>query len=198
MSPGIKSGRPGMRKPWVRVSEQATWQTFEAEAMPHVERLFRLAMWLERNRTEAEDLVQETLTQALQSFHRYKPGTNCRAWLTTILQHVRANRRRAEARAPIADAALEERVANTIPFVPPVPDSLTDEDLLAALDSIPAQHQEVILLCDVQDMTYKEIAAALDVPLGTVMSRLHRGRELLRGALTARGIGSPDKEVGTP
>jgi RNA polymerase sigma-70 factor, ECF subfamily len=71
-----------MKTPWTRVSEQATWQAFEAEAMPHLDRLFRLAMWLERDRTEAEDLVQETLAQALQSFHRYRPGTNCRAWLT--------------------------------------------------------------------------------------------------------------------
>jgi RNA polymerase sigma-70 factor (ECF subfamily) len=187
-----------MKTPWTRVSEQATWQAFEAEAMPHLDRLFRLAMWLERDRTEAEDLVQETLAQALQSFHRYRPGTNCRAWLTTILQHVRANRRRARARAPIADGGVEERVANTIPFVPPVPDSLTDEDLLAALESIPAPHQEVILLCDVQEMTYKEIAAALRVPIGTVMSRLHRGRELLRAALASRGIGSSQREVGQP
>ena len=187
-----------MKTPWTRVSEQATWQAFEAEAMPHVDRLFRLAIWLERDRTEAEDLVQETLAQALQSFHRYRPGTNCRAWLTTILQHVRANRLRARARAPVADAGVEERVANTLPFVPPVPDSLTDEDLLAALESIPAQHQEVILLCDVQEMTYKEIAAALGVPIGTVMSRLHRGRELLRAALTSRGIGSSQREVGQP
>jgi len=184
-SPGIESPRAGMKTPWGRVSEQATWQTFEVEAMPHADRLFRLAMWLERDRTEAEDLVQETLIQALQSFHRYKPGTNCRAWLLTILQHVRANRRRARGRAPV-DVGIEERVANTIPFVPPVPEVVTDEDLLAALDSIPAQHQEVILLCDVQELTYKEIAAALEIPIGTVMSRLHRGRELLRVALTAK------------
>ena len=162
--------------------------------MPHVDRLFRLAMWLERNRAEAEDLVQETLTQALQSFHRYTPGTNCRAWLITILQHVRANRRRAQGRAPI-DVAVEERFVNTVPFVPPIPEVLTDEDLLSALDSIPPQYQEVIVLCDVQEMTYKEIAAALDVPIGTVMSRLHRGRELLRVALTARSSVSSAREV---
>ena len=185
--PGIKSRGAGMKKPWVRVPDQSTWQTFETEAMPHVERLFRLAMWLEHNRAEAEDLVQETLAQALQSFHRYAPGTNCRAWLTTILQHVRANRRRAQGRSPIAEGDVEHRFANAIPFVPPVPEVLTDEDLLAALDALPPQYQEVILLCDVQEMTYKEIAAALGVPLGTVMSRLHRGRELLRVALTARG-----------
>jgi DNA-directed RNA polymerase specialized sigma24 family protein len=62
------------------------WGDFEAEALPHLDRLFRLAMWLERNRSEAEDLVQETMMQALQSFHRFPPGTNCRAWLATILQ----------------------------------------------------------------------------------------------------------------
>jgi len=183
-----------MKIPWVRVSEQTAWQTFEAEAMPHVDRLFRLAMWLERDRTEAEDLVQETLTQALQSFHRYKPGTNCRAWLMTILQHVRANRRRARGRTPV-DVGIEERVANTIPFVPPVPEVVTDDDLLAALESIPPQYQEVILLCDVQELTYKEIAAAIEIPIGTVMSRLHRGRELLRTALAAKGRASATGEA---
>ena len=163
--------------------DESAWKAFEAEAMPHVDRLFRLAMWLERNRSEAEDLVQETLTQALRSFHRFTPGTNCRAWLTTILRHVRSNRRRAQGRAPL-DSAVEERIAHTLPFVPPIPEELTDEDLLQALRGIPVQYQEVILLCDVQEMTYKEIAAALTIPIGTVMSRLHRGRELLRTALT--------------
>jgi RNA polymerase sigma-70 factor, ECF subfamily len=164
------------------------WLAFEAEAMPHVDRLFRHAMWLARNRAEAEDLVQETLVQALQSFHRFTPGTNCRAWLLSILQHVRSNRQRKQGRLVI-DSALEERVANVVPFVPPIPDRLTDEDLLQAMRQIPPQHQEVILLCDVEEMTYKEIAAALEIPIGTVMSRLHRGRELLRIELARRGTG---------
>jgi RNA polymerase sigma-70 factor (ECF subfamily) len=145
--------------------------------------LFRLALWLERDRAAAEDLVQETLTQALQSFHRFTPGTNCRAWLTTILQHLRANRRRALNRQPIETGAIEERFAHTLAFVPPVPEHLTDDDVLGALRQIPEAYQEVILLCDVQEMSYKEIAAALNIPIGTVMSRLHRGRELLRVAL---------------
>src|SRR5579862_5753366 len=89
------------------------WLAFEAEAMPHVDRLFRHAMWLERNRAEAEDLVQETLMQALQSFHRYTPGTNCRAWLVTILQHVRSSRQRKQGRV-VMDSSLEERVANVV------------------------------------------------------------------------------------
>ena len=164
----------------------APWHAFEAEAMPHVDRLFRHAMWLERNRAEAEDLVQETLVQALQSFHRFAAGTNCRAWLLSILHHVRANRRRKQGRI-IVDSDVEERIANTIPFVPPVPERLTDEDMLLALERIPPHHQEVILLCDVEDMTYKEIAATLGVPIGTVMSRLHRGRDLLRTELARVG-----------
>ena len=165
------------------MSEESTWKAFETEALPHVDRLFRLALWLERDRATAEDLVQETLTQALQSFHRFTPGTNCRAWLVTILQHLRANRRRAHSRAPVETSAVEERFAQTLAFVPPVPEHLTDEDVLAALHQIPETYQEVILLCDVQEMTYKEIASALNIPIGTVMSRLHRGRELLRVAL---------------
>jgi len=82
-------------------TRQAGWAGFEAEALPHVDSLFRVALWFERDRPEAEDLVQETLKHALESFHRYTPGTNCRAWLMSILQHVRSNRRRAKGRAPI-------------------------------------------------------------------------------------------------
>ncbi len=156
--------------------------------MPHVDRLFRHAMWLERNRAEAEDLVQETLVQALKSFQRFTPGTNCRAWLLSILQHVRANRQRQQGRL-VMDASMEERLEHVVAFVPPIPERLTDEDMLLALRQIPQHHQEVILLCDVEDLTYKEIAAALDVPIGTVMSRLHRGRELLRVELARAGAG---------
>jgi RNA polymerase sigma-70 factor, ECF subfamily len=160
------------------------WVTFETEALPHMDRLFRLAMWFERNRSEAEDLVQETMMQALQSFPRFQPGTNCRAWLTTILQNVRRNRRRARGRSPLVDDP-DDRIGKVTPFVPAVPQELTDEDLLAALDRIPAQYQEAIVLCDVEELTYKEIAEALAIPLGTVMSRLHRGRVLLRTELAA-------------
>ena len=93
------------------VDTDRRWLAFESEAMPHVDRLFRHAMWLVRNRAEAEDLVQETLVQALQSFHRFTVGTNCRAWLVSILHHVRANRQRKQGRAPI-DSSFDERVAN--------------------------------------------------------------------------------------
>lgn len=166
-------------------SEQA-WGTFEAEALPHVDRLFRLALWLERDRSEAEDLVQETMMRALQSFHRFQPGTNCGAWLTTILQHVRSNRRRARGRSRLVDDP-DDRIARTVPSNAPVPQELTDEEILGALGRIPAAYQEVILLCDVQELTYREIAEALRIPVGTVMSRLHRGRALLRSQLAEFG-----------
>ena len=164
-----------------------TWDAFEAEALPHADRLFRLAMWWERDRSEAEELVQETMMQALRSFHRFQPGTNCGAWLTAILQHVRSNRRRARQRSPLVNDS-DDRISRTVHFVPPVPQELTDEEVLAALRRIPVRFQEVIVLSDVEDLSYKEIAAALDIPLGTVMSRLHRGRALLRFELAASSM----------
>lgn len=175
-------------------SADGGWTAFEAEALPHASGLFRLAMWLERDRQEAEDLVQETLARALESFHRFEPGTNCRAWLVSILQHVRSNRRRSRGRSPVV-SDVEELAAHTIAIVPQVPDHLTDEDVLRALERLQPGHQEVIILCDVEDLTYKEIAAALGVPIGTVMSRLHRARSLLRAELATYadgcGIGRP-------
>jgi RNA polymerase sigma-70 factor (ECF subfamily) len=158
------------------------WAAFETEVLPHFERLFRFAMWFEGRRDEAEDLVQATLLEALKSFHRFVPGTNCSAWLISILRHVRSKRQRSRNQALVVDDP-EDRIVGAIPFVPPVPQNLTDEDVLAALKQIPPEHQEVILLCDVEELTYKEIAAVLGIPMGTVMSRLHRGRELLRGEL---------------
>lgn len=159
-----------------------SWAVFEAEALPHADRLFRLAMWFERDRQEAEDLVQDTMIQALKSFHRFAPGTNCRAWLISILQHVRSNRRRARARHPVLED-VNDRIAETVAFVPAVPQHVTDEDMLEALRGIPDRHQDVIILCDVEDLSYKEIADVLSIPIGTVMSRLHRGRALLRQQL---------------
>lgn len=165
-------------------SEPASWSTFEEEVLPHADRLFRLAMWLERNRADAEDAVQETMVQAMRSFHRYQPGTNCRAWLITILQRIVSNRRRARGRS-ILVGDPDDRIAETVPFVPPIPQELTDELVLSSLRQLPLVFQEVILLCDVEDLSYKEAAEALDVPVGTVMSRLHRGRTRLRAELTA-------------
>ena len=155
---------------------------FESEALPHLSALFRVAVWLVKDRTEAEDLVQDTFTQALQSFHRFEKGTNCRAWLVRILFHVNSNRRRAKSRLQLV-SDTEERIAETIAFDPPTPQGVTEEEVLRALRSLPPQFEEVVLLSDIEDMTYKEIAETLGVPVGTVMSRLHRGRKIMRAEL---------------
>jgi RNA polymerase sigma-70 factor (ECF subfamily) len=165
------------------IARQSAWSRFEAEALPHMPSLFRLAMWFERNRDEAEDLVQDTLRQALESFHRFTPGTNCRAWLMSILHHVRSNKRRAKGRSPIVSDP-DDSLASSVPFVPPMPEQLTDEELLNALRRIPAHYQDVIVLSDVEELPYKDIARSLGIPIGTVMSRLHRGRAALRQELT--------------
>jgi RNA polymerase sigma-70 factor (ECF subfamily) len=158
------------------------WARFEAEAMPHIDRLFRMAMWFERDRAAAEDAVQEALLQALRSFHRFEPGTNCRAWLVTILQRVLSNRRRAAMRSLIIDTG-EERLEPT--FIAPAAPHVTDEEMLAAIRRLPVTFQEVLILADVEEFSYKEIADALAIPMGTVMSRLHRARGLLRQDLLA-------------
>jgi RNA polymerase sigma-70 factor (ECF subfamily) len=174
--------------------ESDAWAAFEGEVLPHADRLFRLAMWFERNRADAEDVVQETMMQALRSFHRYQPGTNCRAWLTTILQRIVSNRRRAKGRS-IVVSDPDDRIAHTVPFVPPVPQDLTDELVLSGLQRLAPAFQEVILLCDVEDLSYKEAAEALAIPIGTVMSRLHRGRAHLRAELVALNVLTSHEKV---
>ncbi|MGH9898161.1 MAG: sigma-70 family RNA polymerase sigma factor [Pyrinomonadaceae bacterium] len=179
----------GRRK---QAEDENAWSVFEAEALPYLNDLFRIAMWLVRNRTDAEDLMQETFTQALQSFHRFKSGTNCRAWLITIMYHTLSKKRRADARLRLM-SDTDEQIAATVAFEPPTPQGLTDMEVLKAIELLPVQFQEVVLLADVEDMSYKEIAEALVVPIGTVMSRLNRGRKLLRAELAgyanATGIG---------
>jgi len=183
-----------------QVERAGGWAAFEAEAMPHLDGLFRVAMWLVRNRAEAEDLVQETFTQALQSFKRFEQGTNCRAWLVTIMYHTLSKRRRAEMKLQLV-SDHEERIAETVAFEPPTPQGITEEEVLRALGRLPLPFQEVVVLSDVEDMTYKEIAEALSLPVGTVMSRLHRGRKLLRTELARyaneSGIGRGHVDTGT-
>jgi RNA polymerase sigma-70 factor (ECF subfamily) len=175
---------------------------FEATVLPHLDGVFRLTMWLVRDRTEAEDLVQETFSQAFQSFHRFRPGSNARAWLLTIMRHVRANRSRAGRRAPFLEALDGE--IDRIPATEQTPQQVTEAEVIEALADLPDGFQEVVLLCDVEELSYREIADVLAIPIGTVMSRLHRARRLLRVALagyaTDRGIGRQDEAArdGTP
>jgi len=186
-----------------RAKRENDWATFETEAMPYLSELFRVAMWLVRDRAEAEDLVQETFTQALESFHRYQPGTNCRAWLVTIMYHMNSKRRRLRGRLHLV-SDTEERIAETIAFEPSTPQDIAEEEVLHALGRIPRSYQEVVVLSDVEDLTYKEMADALGIPVGTVMSRLHRGRKLLRtelaGYANAQGIGrrATDEQASAP
>ena len=159
-----------------------TWQIFEEEAMPQMDSLFRIAMWRVRDRATAEDLVQETMTEALKSFHRYEPGTNAHAWLVTIMLHTESKRRRKLSRLEVV-ADEDKRIAETVAYEAPTPEGLTDEEVLSAISRIPHNYSQVVVLADVEELSYKEIAGALAIPIGTVMSRLSRGRKLLREEL---------------
>jgi len=168
------------------VTEEPRPQEFEKEALPHLNDLFRTASRVIGDRTVASDLVQETYLQAWKSFHRFTPGTNCRAWLYKILFHVIHHHRRKLFRMNLHVAhedepTLEERVA----FVPPVTQELNDKEVLAALEKLPIHYREVVILVDVEELSYKEAADALGVPVGTIMSRLSRGRGQLRASLLA-------------
>jgi RNA polymerase sigma-70 factor (ECF subfamily) len=155
------------------------WEDFEAEALPHLPDLYRIARWMVRNTEEAEDLVQETLIQALRSFHRYEKGTNCKAWMTKIMYNLNGKRIARLGRLKLVEDK-EEMIAETAAFEPSIPQNLTDEDVIAAVKRLPDSFRTVVLLADVEDLAYREIAEVLSIPAGTVMSRLHRGRKQLR------------------
>ena len=155
---------------------------FEREAMPHLGDLFRTATRVTGDRSRAEDVVQETFLQAWKSFGRFQPGTNCRAWLYKILFHCLSHYRRKFLRFPLLDDATGF-LESSIPYSAPIPESLTDEQILAALDRIPVDFRSVVLLSDVEEFAYKEVAEILGIPIGTVMSRLSRARKMLRGHL---------------
>ena len=172
-------------------------EDFEAAAMPHFDDLYRTAVRVMGDRTEAEDLVQETYLQGWKSFHRFEPGTNCRAWLFKILFHVIHHHRRKWFSLNLVKDG-EELLEEVLTYEAPIPEHLTDEEVLAALEKIPTDFREVLLLADVQEFAYKEVAEALRIPVGTVMSRLSRGRKLLRVQLSglAASYGIKVKEAG--
>ena len=154
---------------------------FEAEALPHLNDLYRAAASILHSRTEAEDAVQEAYLQALKSYQRFTPGTNCRAWLFRILFHVISHQRRKW----FSRFVYSEREAleQTAVYVEPIAEQLTDDELIQAFRKLPQQFAEVVMLSDVQEFSYKEIQETLEIPIGTVMSRLSRGRQLLRAEL---------------
>jgi RNA polymerase sigma-70 factor, ECF subfamily len=171
-------------------------EDFEAAAMPHLAALYRAAKFLVHNPTEAEDLVQDVYLEALKSFHRFEPGTNCKAWLFRILFHRLHHHRRRMLKSSREDTFTDQ---DTVAAEPPVPQEIKDEDILAALHKVPPAYREIVVMADVEEFSYKEIAEALKLPLGTVMSRLSRGRKLLReglaGVAKSYGIGNSTNDA---
>jgi RNA polymerase sigma-70 factor, ECF subfamily len=163
---------------------------FEAAALPHMNDLFRSAVSMVNSRTEAEDLLQEVYLEAWKSFHRFEVGTNCRAWLFKILFH-RVQHYRRRWYQWTSKMESEDLVIDTIRYQPPIPDNLTDEEILAALARIPEMFRSIVVLADVEEFSYKEIASMLGIPVGTVMSRLSRGRKYLREQLAGSTISVP-------
>ena len=157
-------------------------ERFESEAMPHLDDIFRTATRVLGDRARAEDVAQEVYLQAWKSFHRFEPGTNCRAWLFKILFHCVNHHRRKWFRFPLLKET-EEFLETNLVQPERILEHLTDADIVAALDRIPADFRAVILMVDVEEFAYKEASEILSIPIGTVMSRLSRGRKLLREQL---------------
>jgi RNA polymerase sigma-70 factor (ECF subfamily) len=160
---------------------------FEAEALASLDSLYRVALRLTRRPADAEDLVQDTYLKAFRAADSFEPGTNLRAWLFTILHNTARNRVRDQARDSVSvDSEVVDRAAELPPSggVVETPETrLIAEtlapDLQAALDHLPDVFREAVWLRDVEEFTYAEIAAMLSIPIGTVMSRISRGRRLL-------------------
>lgn len=169
-------------------------ERFMDEAMPLMDQLFGAALGMTRNRADAEDLVQETYLKAYSKFHQYKPGTNIKAWLYRILTNTYITQYRKTQRSPkrastdtvedwqLAEAASHDARGLVSAEVEAL-EALPSEQLRDALESLSEEHRMVIVMADVESMTYKEIAQALGIPIGTVMSRLNRARRNLRAKL---------------
>ncbi len=164
---------------------------FKAEALVHLDAVYRYALALTRDRSEAEDLTQDTFLQALRHWDQFRPGTNARAWLFTICRNLFLRQRERRAREePTETAALDGLAAATETFAAPsdAGRALFDTPELGdvirrELDKLPLEYREVVELSDLQDQSYADIAQVLGLPLGTVKSRLFRGRRLLQEAL---------------
>jgi RNA polymerase sigma-70 factor (ECF subfamily) len=170
----------------VRVGENLLSESFEQLAMPHFERLYNFACWLTHDRQEAEDLVQETYAKALKGFSSFQPGTNFRAWIYRILRNAFLSSRAGLKATPTVPLDFEGE-EDVLPAVRETPESIllqrSDEQLVRqALEQLPVTYREILLLCEVEEMSYQEISTTLVIPMGTVMSRLSRARKALRGA----------------
>lgn len=159
-------------------------ERFEAEAMPHMNDLYRTALRMTGDRGRAEDVLQEAYLEGWKSFSRFEPGTNCRAWLFKILFHCVSHQRQKWWRFPLLKETETFLELNLVAPAP-TPQSLTDADILSALERLPAEFRAVVLLVDLEEFTYKEVAEILAIPIGTVMSRLSRARKMLREQLAS-------------
>ena len=184
--------------PWKRAVRESGPQTtaFEDQALPLLPSLYNVASWLSRNPADAEDLVQETFLKALRGFSSFEPGSNFKAWIFRILRNTYLTSR--TGLAAMRTVALEDELADrsdsgSALFPEGAIDRETPEKNLirlsdraalhTAMEKLPPPLLEVILLCDVEEMKYREIATVLEIPIGTVMSRIARARGALRGAL---------------
>src|SRR5216110_59483 len=165
---------------------------FEEEALALSDQVFRVARHLAGSREEAEDLVQETYARAFRSWRSFQPGTNLRAWLLRILTNLNIDRGRRKQRAPQTtpleanDYYLYDKLSESDGGVGDeerVVERLSQDDIVSALSAVPHDFRDVIVLVDIGDFSYQDAAQILDIPIGTVMSRLHRGRRILKREL---------------
>jgi RNA polymerase sigma-70 factor (ECF subfamily) len=186
---GARGDLPPLRYTVQAVADNAgDFGSFEDLAMPHFARLYNLACWLTHDTIAAEDLVQETYMKALRGFGSFQQGTNFRAWMYRILRNTFLTSKtglKAAATVGIDDESSFE------PATEESPESILlaraqAETIQQALESLPVHFREIILLCDLEEMSYQEIGLALGIPMGTVMSRLSRARKAMRTLLVAR------------
>ena len=181
------------------VPAMADQQEFAQEAMQYAPQLYSAAVRMTRSRTDAEDLVQETYLRAYRGYANFTEGTNLRAWLFRILTNTFINSYRAKQRRvqetdldDVEDLYLYKRISGIDIASRSAEDTLfelfTDDEVKDALEALPESFRMPVLLADVEDFSYKEIAEMLDIPIGTVMSRLHRGRRLLKQKLAEEAI----------
>jgi RNA polymerase sigma-70 factor (ECF subfamily) len=168
---------------------------FEDEALPLLDSLYAGALRMTRNPADAEDLVQDTMVRAYRAFNRFEPGTNLKAWLFRIMTNAYINTYRKKQREPqkisqddVEEFDLYQELKNRDPNYEATPetlvlDSLVDSDIIKAIDELPDQFRMAVVLSDVEGFSYAEMAEIMDVPMGTVMSRLHRGRKALQKRL---------------
>jgi RNA polymerase sigma-70 factor (ECF subfamily) len=181
--------------------DDANGGEFARAALSHLDSLYGTALRLTRRPADAEDLVQDTYLKAFRSSHQFEPGTNLKAWLFTILHNTFRNARRYEGRNPVdVDSDAVDRVAADTHGSQSPEQILTraslDADLQAELDALPEAFRQAVWLRDVEELTYAEMAQVLDIPIGTVMSRISRGRRALFRGLQARRGASKEETIG--